>query len=70
MNSLITYLFLGENNRGMEGSKLIKRALESAKKRDVKGVHVTTRENNQEVMIFYQKHGFSKAGMLFELSPC
>jgi hypothetical protein len=37
--------------------------------RKVKEVHVTTREDNNEAMKFYEKHGFNKAGILFKSSP-
>jgi len=69
-NSLITDLFVKTEHRERGiGSELIKRALECAKKRKVKEVHVTTREDNHEAMKFYEKHRFNKAGILFEFAP-
>jgi len=51
LNSLITDLFVRKEQQGQGiGSELIKRALESAKKKNVKEVHVTTREDNHEVL--------------------
>jgi len=70
LNSLITDLFVRKEHRGRGiGSELVKNALGSAKTREVKEAHVTTREDNHEAMKFYEKHGFNKAGILFESSP-
>lgn len=70
LNSLVTDLFVKKEHRGRGiGSELFKRALETAKTRKVKEVHVTTREDNQEAIKFYEKHGFKKGGILFEFNP-
>jgi ribosomal protein S18 acetylase RimI-like enzyme len=70
LNSYITDFFVKEEHRKKGiGSELLKRALETAKTREVKEVHVTTRENNYGAMKFYEKYGFSRAGVLFELNP-
>lgn len=70
LNSLITDLFVKKEYRGRGiGSQLIKKALETAKTRKVKEVHVTTREDNYAAMRFYEKHRFNKAGTLFEFNP-
>jgi len=69
-NSLVTDLFVKKEFRGLGiGSELTKRALLRAKAKKVKEVHVTTREDNYEAMRFYEKHGFSRAGVLFEFNP-
>lgn len=70
LNSLVTDLFVKKEFRGLGiGSELTKRALLSAKAKKVKEVHVAMREDNHEAMRFYEKHGFSRAGMLFEFNP-
>jgi len=70
LNSLITDLFVKEEHRKKGiGSELLKRALETAKTKEVKEVHVTTREENHRAMKFYEKHGFDRAGVLFEMNP-
>jgi hypothetical protein len=70
VNSLIADLYVEKEyrKRGI-GSRLLKKALETAKTREVKEVHVTTREDNYEAMKFYEKYGFNKAGVLFEMNP-
>ncbi len=66
-NSIITDLFVKQLYRGKRiGSQMLKKALKSAKRRKVKEVHVSTRENNKNAMEFYEKHGFCRAGPLFE----
>ena len=70
VNSVIADLYVekGHRKKGI-GSELLGKALETAKARDVKEVHVTTREDNYEAMKFYEKYGFNKAGVLFEMNP-
>lgn len=70
LNSLVTDLFVKEEHRRKGiGSKLLNKALESAKTREVKEVHVTTLEDNKKAMTFYEKHGFNRTGVLFEFNP-
>lgn len=70
LNSDITSLFVkGDYRRKGIASQLLQKALETAKRRKVIEVHVTTRENNEEAFKFYEKHGFKKVGVLFEKNP-
>ena len=70
LNSTITSLFVKEDRR-REGtaSKLLRKALEDAKRRDVREVHVTTREDNDVAVRLYEQHRFERAGILFEKNP-
>lgn len=70
VNSDITSLFVKEGYRGKGlASSLVNKAVENAKRRKVLEIHVTTRENNQKAIGFYQKHGFTREGVLFEKNP-
>lgn len=68
--STITNLFVKEQNR-REGiaSQLLQEALESARRRDVVEVHVTTREENDTAIRLYTKHNFKREGILLEANP-
>jgi len=70
LNSCITSLFVKQPHRKKGiGSQLLKKAVENAKKKGVIEVHVDTEENNVRAIDFYQKHGFKKAGIIFESNP-
>lgn len=70
LNSDITSLFVKEEHRRKGiASQLLKEALEDAKKRNVIEVHVTTRENNDLAIKLYERHGFERAGIVFEKNP-
>ena len=70
LNSCITSLFVKEPHRKKGiGSQLLQKAVENAKKKGVIEVHVDTEENNARAIEFYQKHGFKKAGVVFENNP-
>jgi len=70
VNSDITSLFVKEEHRRKGiASQLMQKAIENAKRRKVIEIHVTTREDNQEAIRFYQEHGFTREGVLFELNP-
>jgi len=70
LNSNITSLFVKEEFRRTGiASSLVQKAVESAKRREVIEIHVTTRENNQPAIRFYEKLGFTKEGVLFEKNP-
>ena len=70
LNSCITSLFVKEPQRKKGiGSQLLQKAIENAKKKGVIEVHVDTEENNVRAIKFYQKHGFKKAGIIFESNP-
>lgn len=67
LNSDITNLFVKEGHRKKGiASQLLSKALESAKRRNAKEVHITTRENNTRAIRLYEKHGFNKVGILLE----
>ena len=68
--STITNLFVKkEYRRSGIASELLRRALESAKRRNVKEVHVTTRKNNTDALRLYLKSGFREEGILLEFNP-
>jgi len=69
-NSDITSLFVKEDyrRRGI-ASQLLQKALQSAKRREVIEIHVTTRKDNKAAIKFYEKIGFKKEGILFETNP-
>jgi len=70
VNSDITSLFVKEEHRRKGiASQLMQKAIENAKRRKVIEIHVTTREDNQKAIRFYQEHGFTREGVLFELNP-
>lgn len=70
LNSYITSLFVKEAHRKKGiGSQLLKKTIENAKKKGVIEIHVDTEENNTRALEFYQKHGFKKAGVIFENNP-
>jgi len=70
LNSHITSLFTKEVHRKKGiGTQLLKKAIENAKQRNVVEVHVDTEEENASAIAFYQKHGFTKAGVMFETNP-
>jgi ribosomal protein S18 acetylase RimI-like enzyme len=70
VNSDITSLFVKEEYRGKGiASSLVNKAVENAKRRKVLEIHVTTREKNHKAIRFYQKHGFTREGVLFEKNP-
>ncbi|NIQ05105.1 MAG: GNAT family N-acetyltransferase, partial [Candidatus Korarchaeota archaeon] len=70
VNSDITSLFVkeGYRRRGI-ASQLLQKAIQNAKKRKVREIHVTTREDNNTAIRFYEKLGFKKEGILFETNP-
>jgi ribosomal protein S18 acetylase RimI-like enzyme len=68
--SFITDLFVEKRQRKKGiGSELVKKALSSAKTRNVREVHITTGEKNLEATRLYQKHGFNRAGIVLEYNP-
>ncbi len=68
--SNITSLFVKEQHRRRGvASLLLKKALETAKSRNVIEVHVSTRGDNRTAIRFYEKRDFTKAGILFEVNP-
>ena len=70
VNSDITSLFVREEYRRKGiASSLVCKAVENAKRRKVSEIHVTTRENNQIAIRFYQELGFTREGVLFEKNP-
>jgi len=70
INLYITSLFVKQHYRKKGiGSQLLKKAIENAKKKGVIEVHVDTEEKNAKAIKFYQKHGFKKAGVIFENNP-
>ena len=70
LNSTITSLFVKEGHR-REGtaSQLLLKALEEANRRNVREVHVTTREDNDLAIRLYERYRFERAGVLFERGP-
>jgi len=70
LNSDITSLFVKEGYRRKGiASSMIEKAVENAKRRNVIEIHVTTRENNENTMKFYEKLEFTREGILFEKNP-
>ena len=69
-NSLITSLFIKKGyQRKRIGSQLVEKAIINARKRCAIEIHVDTKEDNFRAITFYQKQGFKKTGILFELNP-
>ncbi len=70
VNSDITSLFVKEDcrRRGI-ASQLLQKAIQNAKRRKVKEIHVTTRKDNKTAIRFYEKNGFKKQGILLETNP-
>jgi ribosomal protein S18 acetylase RimI-like enzyme len=69
-NSFIIDFFVeAEFRKKGIGTSLLKQSMENAKRRQVKEVHVTTREDNKKAIQFYEKLGFERAGVLFEFNP-
>jgi len=68
--SSITSLFVKEQYRRKGvASQLLKKALETAKSRNVIETHVTTREDNSTAIEFYGNRDFTRVGILFEINP-
>lgn len=68
--SLITSLFVKKDARRKGvASGLLQKALETARVRDVKEVHVPTLESNAAAVKLYERLGFRKEGILLEINP-
>jgi ribosomal protein S18 acetylase RimI-like enzyme len=68
--SSLLFLYVAEAFRRQRiGSTLLDKALESAAKRSVREVHVSTRSDNFAAMRLYDKFRFEYAGPLFECTP-
>ena len=64
-------IFLSKENCRRKGvaSKLLLKALASAKERKVVEVHLDSEERNEQAIKFYESLGFKKVGMTFERNP-
>ena len=68
--SYVTSIFVKENcRRKGVASKLLLKALASAKEQKVVEVHLDTEERNEQAIKFYESLGFKKVGMTFERNP-
>lgn len=64
----IQTLFVAETHRGKGiGSQLLEEAIDHAKKRGVKELHVSTSFDNKQAIRLYKKHGFIGENMQLEM---